>query len=159
MQNLEPSPGCIPSIRQGCKNIDTLYTASSLRILQESQPAKNCNLSRLMSNLSRLNWSSERNCVYCFSLLFTLLLQQEVPSTCLPVIFPVQFFSTAIRFWLILDWGTYSTISKVTVRPPFIVSKSLFPIRSPHATPGDILANLSRLKATLCRLIRKSVGN
>ena len=45
--------------------------------------AKNRNLSRLISNLSRLHWSSQRNCVYCFSTVFTLLQQQEVPSTCL----------------------------------------------------------------------------
>ena len=47
-------------------------------ILQESQPTKNRNLSRLISNLSLLNWSSQRNCVYCFSTLFTLLQEQEV---------------------------------------------------------------------------------
>jgi hypothetical protein len=41
-------------------------------ILGKSQPAKNRNLSRLISNLSRINWSSERNTVYCFSTVFTL---------------------------------------------------------------------------------------
>ena len=50
----------------------------------KSQPAKNRNLSRLMSNVSRLNWSSECNSVYCFSTVFTLVQQQEVHSTCLP---------------------------------------------------------------------------
>jgi hypothetical protein len=84
------------------KNIDTLYTSSRLRIIQKSQLAKNRNLSRLMSNLSRLNWSSERNCLYCLSALFTLLLQQEVQVRVevlvYPVIFPVQFLSTAIRY-------------------------------------------------------------
>jgi hypothetical protein len=51
-----------------------------LRILQDTQPAKNRKLgrSRLLSNLSRLNWSGERNYVYCFSTVFTLLQQQEV---------------------------------------------------------------------------------
>ena len=56
---------------------------SQLCIIQESQPVKNRNLSRLLANISRLNWSSQRNCVYCFSTVFiTLLQQQEVPSTC-----------------------------------------------------------------------------
>jgi hypothetical protein len=62
----------------------------------------------------------------------------------------------------------------------FIVSESLFPIRShgeyylkvplrvlecsrpgsvPHTTTGDTHANLSRLKANLNRLMRKSAGN
>jgi hypothetical protein len=49
-----------------------------LLIVQESQPAKNRNLSRLLSNISRLNLS--RNCVYCFSTVFTLLQEQEVPT-------------------------------------------------------------------------------
>ena len=52
-------------------SLATLRACNRPRIWQESQPAKNRNLSRLISNLSRLNWSSERNCVYCFS---TLLL-------------------------------------------------------------------------------------
>jgi hypothetical protein len=44
-----------------------------LRVLQGSQPAKIRNLNRLISNLSRLNWSSEHNCVhYCFSTVFSL---------------------------------------------------------------------------------------
>jgi hypothetical protein len=41
-------------------------------ILGKSQPAKNRNLSRLISNISRINWSSERNTVCCFSTVFTL---------------------------------------------------------------------------------------
>ncbi len=62
-------------------------------ILGKSHPSKNRNLSRLISNLSRVNWSSERNSVYCFSTVFTLFQQREVPgvdkylsvpSTCLP---------------------------------------------------------------------------
>ena len=53
-------------------------------ILGKSQPAKNRKLSRLISNLSRLNWSSERNSVYCFSTVFTLVQLQEVPSIRLP---------------------------------------------------------------------------
>jgi len=65
---------CITDSRQ-----EVCEQASYLTFLQESQPTKNCNLSRLISNLSRLNWSSERNCVYCFSTVFTLLQQQEVP--------------------------------------------------------------------------------
>ena len=56
-----------------------------ISVMGKSQPAKNRNLCRLISNLSRLNWSSERNRVYCSSTVFTLLQQQEVPSTqCLP---------------------------------------------------------------------------
>jgi hypothetical protein len=39
----------------------------------KSQPAKNRNLSRLISNLSRLNCSSERNSVHFFLTVFTLL--------------------------------------------------------------------------------------
>ena len=57
---------------------------SRLKIVQESQPAKNRNLSRLISNLSRLNLSSERNSVYCFSTVFTILQQQEVPYLSTP---------------------------------------------------------------------------
>ena len=60
------------------QSLDTIICR--LRILQESQPAKNRNLSRLISNLSLLNWSCQRNCVYCFSTLFTLVQQQEVPQ-------------------------------------------------------------------------------
>jgi hypothetical protein len=56
-------------------------------IFGQSQPAKNRNLIRLISNLIRVNWSSERNSVYCFSTVFTLLQQQEV--LVYPVIFPV----------------------------------------------------------------------
>ena len=55
-----------------------------LGALGKSNLAKNRNHSRLISNIRRLNWSSERNSVYCFSTVFTLLQQQEVPSTCLP---------------------------------------------------------------------------
>ncbi len=62
------------------QSLDTIICR--LHILQDMQPAKNRNLSRLISNLSRLNWSSERNSVYCVSTVFTLLQQQEV--TCLP---------------------------------------------------------------------------
>ena len=46
-------------------------------ILGKSNLSKNC-------NLNLLNWSSERNSVHCFSTVFTLLQQQEVPSTCQP---------------------------------------------------------------------------
>jgi hypothetical protein len=53
----------------------------SLVHIGKSQPAKNRNLSRLLANLSRLNWSSERNSGHCFSTVFTLLQQEEVPST------------------------------------------------------------------------------
>jgi hypothetical protein len=49
-------------------------------IFGKSQPAKNRNLSRLISHLSRLNWSSQRNSVYCFPTVFTRLQQQEVPG-------------------------------------------------------------------------------
>ncbi len=49
-------------------------------ISEEGQPVKNRNLSRLSANLSRLNWSGQRNCVDCLSTVFTLLQQQEVPS-------------------------------------------------------------------------------
>jgi hypothetical protein len=52
--------------------------SSRLCFLQESQSAKMRNLNRIISNLSRLNWSSERICVYCFSTVFTHLQQQEV---------------------------------------------------------------------------------
>jgi hypothetical protein len=41
-------------------------------ILGKSHPAKNRNLSRLISNLSRLNWPSERNSVHWFSTVFNL---------------------------------------------------------------------------------------
>ena len=62
------------------------------RITEESQPVKNRNLIRLLANLIRLNWSSERNCVYCFSTVFSLLQQQEVkkkyPVLVYPLIFP-----------------------------------------------------------------------
>jgi hypothetical protein len=50
----------------------------STEIIEESQPVKNRNLNRLLANLSRLNWSSQRSCVYCFSTVFTLLQHQEV---------------------------------------------------------------------------------
>ena len=39
-------------------------------------------LSRLLANLRRLNWSSQCNCVYCFSTVFTLFQKQEVSCTC-----------------------------------------------------------------------------
>jgi hypothetical protein len=58
-------------------------------ILEGSQPVKNRNLNRLIENLSRLNWSSECNSVYCFSTVFTLLQQQKYPWLVYPVIFPV----------------------------------------------------------------------
>ena len=61
-------------------------------ILDNSQSAKNRNLSRVISNLNRLNWSSEDNSVYCFSTVFTRLRQQEVSSTCLPRNFPCIVF-------------------------------------------------------------------
>ncbi len=51
------------------------------RILQESQPVKNRNLiSRLISNVSWLNWSRERNSVYCFRQ--CLLFYNSKNSTC-----------------------------------------------------------------------------
>jgi hypothetical protein len=40
--------------------------------LGKSQPAKYLNLSRIIANLSQLNWSIERNSVCCFSTVFTL---------------------------------------------------------------------------------------
>jgi hypothetical protein len=65
------------------------------RILPESQQAKNRNLSRLISNLSRLIWSSERNGVHCFSTVFTLLQHQEV------LVYHVIFASTfPLSFWV-----------------------------------------------------------
>ena len=54
------------------------------RIIEESQPVKIRNLGRLLAKLSRLNWSSQRNCVFYLSPVFTLLQQQEVPCTCQP---------------------------------------------------------------------------
>ena len=110
-----------------------------------SRPAKNRNLSRLISNLSRLNWSSQRNCVYCFSTVFTLLQQQELPSICLPRNLPcldfesftllpildctlvsntpLLFFTintilhTRLSFGIVHSIMIYPTISKITVRP------------------------------------------
>ena len=52
----------------------------SVVIIEESQPVKNRNLSRLIANLSLQNWPSARNSVYCFSTVFPLLQQQEVLS-------------------------------------------------------------------------------
>ncbi len=57
------------------------FVVGRVIIIEESQPVKNCKFSRLIAN-PRQNWSSERNSVYCFSTVFTLLQQQEVPSTC-----------------------------------------------------------------------------
>jgi len=45
----------------------------------------------------------DRNCAYCFSTVFTLLLHQEVPSTCLPRDLPCLVFESSIRFWPIFD--------------------------------------------------------
>lgn len=66
----------VPKARQGngfdCDVFACMYAAWAsvmLRILQESQPAKYRNLSRLLSNLSRL--------------------KKNLPSACLPVSFPV----------------------------------------------------------------------
>ena len=53
-------------------------TRPRIGIFGKSQPAKNRNLSRLLSHLSRLNWSSQRNSVYCFSTVFTLLQEEQV---------------------------------------------------------------------------------
>jgi len=72
-------------------------------ILGKSHPAKNRKLSRLISNLSLLNWSSERNSVHCFSTVFTLLQQQEVPSTCLPRNLPCLVFE-CINTFLTYAW-------------------------------------------------------
>ena len=79
-----------------------------LLILPTLVPAKNRNLNRLISNLSRLNWSSERNSVYCFSTVFTLTQYQGMPSTCLPRNLPCLVLSPApaMRFWPTLDCGT-----------------------------------------------------
>jgi hypothetical protein len=57
-------------------------------IIEASQQVKNRILSRLMANLNRQNWSSERNSVYFFSKVFSPLQQQEA-STRGPVIFLV----------------------------------------------------------------------
>lgn len=82
------------------------YLKVSLRVLVEfrvvifgeSQPAKNRNVSRQISNLSRLNWSSERNSVYCFSTVFTISQQAlKYPILVYPVILPVKFLSPATR--------------------------------------------------------------
>jgi len=73
----------------------------SLVNIGKSHQDKNRTLSRLISNLSRLNWSnlSERNIIYCFSMVFTLLQQEEVPQyLCTPIIFPVLFLKPGIRF-------------------------------------------------------------
>jgi hypothetical protein len=48
------------------KNLSGDAEVARLVIIGKSQPAKNRNLSQLISNLSRLNWSSERSSVYCF---------------------------------------------------------------------------------------------
>ena len=61
------------------------FVRSRPAIIEESQPVKN-------RNLSRLNWSSQRNSVYCFSTVFTFLQQQEVPSTCRPRSLPCLVF-------------------------------------------------------------------
>jgi hypothetical protein len=50
------------------------------RIIVESQPVKNRNLSRLLANLSRLNWSSQGTCVYCFFISVYSFQKQQVPS-------------------------------------------------------------------------------
>ncbi len=49
------------------KQTDELRAA----IIEESQPVKNRDLSRLIANLSRQNWSSERNSVHCFSKVYS----------------------------------------------------------------------------------------
>ncbi len=48
------------------------FVVGRVIIIEESQPVKNCKFSRLIAN-PRQNWSSERNSVYCFSTVFTLL--------------------------------------------------------------------------------------
>ena len=68
------------------------------RIIEESQPVKNRKLSRLLAKLSRLHWSSQRNCVYYLSPVFTLLQQQEVPSTCQPRDLPYLVFEASNTF-------------------------------------------------------------
>jgi hypothetical protein len=50
-------------------------------ILGKSHPAKNRNLRWLISNLSQLNWSRERNTVYCFSTVFTLTVRPREIGT------------------------------------------------------------------------------
>jgi hypothetical protein len=75
----------------------------------KSQPAKNRNLNQLISNLNRLNWSSEHNCVYCFSTVFTLLQQGEVPSVCLSGNLPSLVFESSNTFLTYTcDWENWS---------------------------------------------------
>jgi hypothetical protein len=77
-----------------------------LCILQDTQPGKSRNLSWLISNLSRLNWSSERYCVYCLSTVFILLQQQEVTRTCPPRNRPCLVFesiNTFLTYTLLLE--------------------------------------------------------
>jgi hypothetical protein len=66
---------------------------------------KNRNLSRPISNLSRLNWSSERNSVHCFTKVFTLLQQEEVLSSCLPRDLLCLVFESSNTFLPMLDCG------------------------------------------------------
>jgi hypothetical protein len=55
-------------------------------IIEESQPVKNRNLSRVIANLSLQNWPSARNSVYCFSTVFPLL-HHNSKKYCLSIIF------------------------------------------------------------------------
>jgi hypothetical protein len=55
------------------KHATVVNRLSGVVIIEESQPVKNRNLSRLISNLRWQNSSSERNSVFWFSTVFTLL--------------------------------------------------------------------------------------
>ncbi len=68
----------------------------------KSQSTKNRNLMRLI----RLRWSRERNS-YCFSKMFTLLQQQEVPTTSLPRNLPCLVFESKNTF-LTYTWQRQS---------------------------------------------------
>ena len=73
------------------------------RIIEESQRAKNCNLSRLLANLSRLNCLLEVNAnVFTVSQqVFTLFNNKRYPVLVNPVILshlPCLVFESVIRF-------------------------------------------------------------
>jgi hypothetical protein len=95
--------------------------------IEESQLVKNRNLSRLTSNLSRENWSSEHRVfsVYCFSTVFTLLQPQEVRSTCLPRNLPCLVFESSNTFltdtWLQTGQQHSSSFSHSSPHPPPII--------------------------------------
>ncbi len=111
-------------------------SVTRLHILQESQPAKNRNLTRRISNLSRLNCQvsatvfidSQRCWLFCNS--------KKYPVRVNPVIFLVQFLSPAIRFWLILDWKLASNILLL-----------FYPLEYPHSPPSrELVCNKSFLQ-------------